>query len=40
MRKHWADKPILRELFWFLVLPHNFGEWMRQRRARKESGDA
>jgi hypothetical protein len=21
-REHWADRPILRDLFWFLVLPH------------------
>lgn len=26
--KHWADKPILRHLFWFLVIPHNLGEWV------------
>lgn len=22
MEKHWLDKPILRDLFWFIVLPH------------------
>ena len=22
MKKHWLDKPILRDLFWFVVLPH------------------
>jgi len=22
MTKHWLDKPILRDLFWFIVLPH------------------
>lgn len=22
MKKHWLDKPILRDMFWFIVLPH------------------
>lgn len=22
MKKYWLDKPILRDLFWFIVLPH------------------
>lgn len=22
MTKYWADKPILRDFFWFLVLPY------------------
>jgi len=22
MKKHFLDKPILRDLFWFIVLPH------------------
>lgn len=26
-RKHWADKPILREFFWFLVLPYQLKQW-------------
>ena len=29
--KHWADKFILRDLFWFLVMPYNFGLWMAER---------
>jgi hypothetical protein len=27
-KPHWADKPILRDFFWFLVLPHRFGQWL------------
>lgn len=27
MSKHWADKPLLRDFFWFLVLPHRFKQW-------------
>lgn len=22
MKDHWLDKPFLRDLFWFVVLPH------------------
>lgn len=25
-KKHWADKPILRHLFWFVVLPYKLGQ--------------
>lgn len=31
--KHWADKPILRHLFWFLVLPHQARQWAYQQRS-------
>lgn len=31
-KKHWADKPILRQFFWFLVLPHKLGEWLEGRK--------
>lgn len=27
MSKHWADKPLLRDFFWFLVLPYQFRQW-------------
>ena len=27
MTKHWADKPLLRDFFWFLVLPHQFKQY-------------
>jgi hypothetical protein len=27
-RKHWADVPILRDLLWFLVLPHQAKQWL------------
>jgi hypothetical protein len=29
--KHWADRPILRDLLWFLVLPHQAGQWLRRK---------
>jgi len=29
IEKHWADKPILRDLFWFLVLPYRLKQWLR-----------
>lgn len=27
--RHVLDKPILRDLFWFVVLPHRLQEWLR-----------
>ena len=27
--QHWADRPVLRDLFWFLVLPYRFGQYLR-----------
>lgn len=27
---HWADKPVLRDLFWFLVLPYRLRVWLRE----------
>lgn len=34
MTKHWADKPILRDLFWFLVLPFQWKQWARKQDQR------
>lgn len=28
--KHWADKPILRDLFWFLTLPHSLKQYLKE----------
>lgn len=28
MKDHWLDKPILRELFWSIVLPHRLAQWL------------
>jgi hypothetical protein len=30
MKRHWADRYILRDLFWFLVLPSRLASWMRE----------
>ena len=30
--KHWADKPVLRSLFWFLVLPYQFNQYLKNER--------
>ena len=27
MKRHWADRDALRDLLWFLVLPHRFKAW-------------
>jgi len=27
-KKHWADKPLLRHFFWFLVLPYQFKQYL------------
>jgi hypothetical protein len=29
MNKHWADKFLLRDLFWFLVLPFQAKQWLK-----------
>lgn len=33
MKKHILDKPILRDLFWFIVLPHDFKMWLEHEKA-------
>jgi hypothetical protein len=30
-KRHWADKPILRDLLWFLVLPYQAKQWLQNR---------
>lgn len=30
--RHWADKFILRDLLWFLVLPHRLAQWVKEKR--------
>lgn len=29
-QRHWLDKPISRNLFWFIVQPYNFRKWAAQ----------
>ena len=31
---HKFDKPILRDLFWFLVLPNNFKIWLKKEKVQ------
>lgn len=38
VKKHWADKPILRDFFWFLVLPYQFGQFLQSRSAAEQEG--
>lgn len=28
MKRHFLDKPILRDLFWFIVLPYQAKQWV------------
>lgn len=28
-KTHWADKPVLRDLFWFLVLPYRLENYIK-----------
>ena len=37
---HWADKPGLRDLFWFLVLPYKLGQYWERQRKRIGDGEA
>jgi len=30
MKNHPLDKPILRDLFWFIVLPHRAKQWLQK----------
>lgn len=34
MKNHWLDKPILRDLFWLVVLPHRLKQHLAAIRAR------
>lgn len=29
--KHWADKPVLRQLFWFLTLPFSLKQYLKKK---------
>lgn len=31
MSKHFLDKPILRGWFWFIVLPYNLKQWLKEK---------
>lgn len=33
MEKHWLDKPILRDLFWFIVLPHRLRMFVAEQQS-------
>ena len=39
IKKHWLDKPILRDLFWFLVLPHRMKMFLAEQKERTEVKD-
>ena len=30
MKNHYLDKPILRHLFWFIVLPYRLKQWQQK----------
>lgn len=32
MKNHILDKFILRDLFWFIVLPYQFKQWLEKNR--------
>jgi hypothetical protein len=36
MKKHWLDKPILRDIFWFIVLPHRMKMFLAEQKERIE----
>lgn len=36
MKKHWLDKPILRDLFWFIVLPYRLRMFVAQEQLPPE----
>jgi hypothetical protein len=39
MKKHWLDKPILRDLFWFIVLPYRMKMFLAEQKERTEAKD-
>lgn len=36
MKRHWADRPLLRGWFWFLVLPHRLKSYLSTRCAARQ----
>lgn len=34
MKKHILDKPILRDLFWFIVLPYKFKIFLKEKERK------
>lgn len=34
MKKHVLDKLIIRELFWFIVLPYRFKVWQEENKKK------
>lgn len=36
MKKHFLDKVILRDLFWFIVLPYRLEQFARQNAQKKD----
>ena len=39
MKKHWLDKPIFRDLFWFIVLPYQMKMFLAEQKERTEVKD-
>jgi len=35
-KTHWADKPVLRDLFWFVVLPYQFEQYIKEHFGAEE----
>jgi hypothetical protein len=38
MKRHFLDRPILRHLFWFIVLPYSLKQFMSGRPSDAEGG--
>lgn len=36
MKKHFLDKPILRDFFWFIVLPYQFRQYVSEQANKRE----
>jgi hypothetical protein len=39
MKRHFLDKPILRHLFWFIVLPYSLKQFLVSRPSEAQSKD-
>lgn len=36
-RKHFLDKPILRDLFWFIVLPYKLKVYLKEQKEKERT---
>ena len=39
-KKHFLDKPILRDLFWFIVLPYNLEQQLEEAQKQNNASEA